>query len=323
MQILYVGSGNTLEQKLVAETNFEYQKISTGKLRRYFSWQNFVDFFKFIKGIFDALKIIKTEKPKLVFSKGGFVSLPVCVAAYFQKIPIILHESDSVMGLANRIIARIAKRICMTFDLNPKKDKFKYVLTGSPVRKELLKGKRKKAVQELCFNHKKPILLIMGGSQGAQFINELIYNSLDRLLENFQIIHICGKGKKKLIKKIGYVNFEYVQEKLADYYALSNLIISRAGANSLAEISELQKPNILIPLPTSANNHQQKNAEYFAQKNASILLEQKNLTKTKFLEILLNLWQDKTRQKEIKNNLKKLYNSNAVEEIIKIICLEL
>lgn len=323
LHIFYIGSGNALEKKLVQSTNFEYYAISTGKLRRYFSWQNFKDFFRFIKGIFDAYKIIKKIKPKIVFSKGGYVSLPVCIAAYFRKVPIVLHESDTVMGLANRLIARIAKRVCMTFDLHPSKDKFKYVLTGTPVRKELMKGKAKKAAERLGFTSEKPVLLIMGGSQGAQYVNDLIYKNLDQILEKFQIIHICGQGKCKLVKKVGYVNFEYVQDELADYYALADLIISRAGANALAEISELQKPNILIPLPTSANNHQQKNAEYFSQKEASVLLNQKDLTNEKFLESLFNLWKDKKKQKEMKINLKNVYNPDAVEGIVKVLNHEL
>ena len=323
LQILYLGSGNALEKQLVQGTGFEYYAISTGKLRRYFSWENVRDFFRFFQGIRDASKIIKKTQPKLVFSKGGYVSLPVCLAAYWQKIPIILHESDSVMGLANSLISRIAKRICMSFDLKPQKSKYKYLLTGSPVRPELLKGQPKKIAQKLGFNLKKPVLLIMGGSQGAQFLNELVYDALDQLLTQFQIIHICGQGKRKLLKKIGYANFEYVTDELADYYALADLIVSRAGANALAEISALQKPNLIIPLPTSANNHQQKNAEYFAQHKASLLLEQKNLTAEKFLATILNLWQNQTQQKEMQENLKKEYHPNALAEIVKILSLEL
>ncbi len=323
LRIVYVGSGNALEQKLLQATDFDYRKISTGKLRRYFSLQNFTDFFKFLRGILQSYKIIKKEQPKLVFSKGGYVSLPVCIAAYLRKVPIIMHESDTVMGLANRLIAKTAKRICMTFDLKPKKDKFKYVLTGSPVRKEILQGKKKKALESLNFDKKKPVLLVMGGSQGAGFINDVIYNNLDEILETFQIIHICGRGKKKLIKKVGYVNFEYVQDELADYYALANLIISRGGASSMAEISALQKPNILIPLPSSANNHQYINAKYFEEKGASILLQQKEITKDKFLEILTNFWQNKEKQKEMQINLEKVYNPNALEEIVSVLNYDL
>lgn len=318
-EILYVGSGNALEKQLLQNTNFKYFEISTGKLRRYFSVKNFGDFFKFLKGISDAKKIIKTTHPDLVFSKGGYVSLPVCIAAYRQKIPIILHESDSVMGLSNRLIARIAKRILMSFDLKPTKNKYKYLLTGSPVRPEILKGKPRLMAQKLHFTNQKPVLLVMGGSQGAEFLNNLVYEFLDKFLKYFQIIHICGQGKQKLIKKVGYANFEYATEELADYYALADMIVSRAGANSLAEISALQKPNIIIPLPTSANNHQLKNAQFFAENKASLLLEQKNLTAEKLLATLVNLWQDQAKQKEMQINLHKLNHTNALEEIVKIL----
>lgn len=318
-RIVYIGSGNALEKKLVQATDFEYENVSTGKLRRYFSWENFRDFFRFLKGIFQSYRIIKQIQPKVVFSKGGYVSLPVCVAAHFNRVPIIMHESDTVMGLANRLIARIAKRICMTFDLKPEKEKFKYVLTGSPVRKELLKGKPRKMRERLKFSNDKPVLLIMGGSQGAQFINELVYDSLEELLLKFQIIHICGYGKRKLIKKVGYVNYEYVQDELADFYALADIIVSRSGANALAEISELQKPNILIPLPSAANNHQYINAKYFSDRGASILVKQKGLESFKFIEMLQELNQNKIKQKEMKENLKKVYNPNAVGDIVEVI----
>lgn len=323
IEILYIGSGNALEKKLSEEAKIPYKEISTGKLRRYFDLKNIQDFFRFSKGIWQSHQIIKKYKPELVFSKGGFVSLPVCLAAHYNKIPIILHESDIAMGLANRIIARIAKHICLTFNQIPAKDKHKYIFTGTPVRKEILKGKKQATLQKLDFSSQKPTLLIMGGSQGAQFINELIYKNLKELLSKYQIIHICGKGKRTLIKEKDYHNFEYVDNELADFYAVADLIISRAGANSLAEISALHKPNILIPLPSSANNHQFKNAEFFAKREASVMLQQKNITNTKFLEKIEQIISNKKLQNMMQENLKKLYNPNSTEEIVEVITSEL
>ena len=319
VKILYVGSGDNLERKLVEKINLEYRSITTGKLRRYFSWQNLIDLVRIPKGVFEAYKIIKVYRPHLIFSKGGYVSFPVCLAGYFKKVPIVLHESDSVMGLANRLIARMAKRICYNFKLAPIKEKYKYIFTGIPVRKKVLKGKVELARKQLKFSSKKPVLLIMGGSQGAQFINDLVYDVLDKLLIKFKIIHVCGQGKRRLIKRIGYVNFEYVGKELGNYYALSDLIISRAGANSLAEISAIQKPNMIIPLPSSANNHQQKNAEFFQNQNASVVLSQKNLDSQIFLKTVFALFENKNAQKGMRKNLKKLYNAKATDKIIEII----
>lgn len=323
LKLLYLGSGNPLEKKLSQTAKIPYQAISTGKLRRYFDLQNLKDFFLFLKGIWQAYFLIKKHNPQLIFSKGGFVSLPVCLAGAMQKKTIILHESDIAMGLANRIISRIAKRICLTFDQIPLKDHYKYVVTGTPVRPFLLKGKVKLTLEKLQFKKEKPILLVMGGSQGAQFINNLIFKNLKELLKKYQIIHLCGQGKQKLIKEVGYLGFEYVEEELADFYAIASLIISRAGANSLAEISAIGKPSLLIPLPSAANNHQFKNAEFFSNQKAAIMLEESKLSDQIFLDKIDTILSNSDLQKEIQNNLQKLYNPKSTEQITNVILTEL
>ncbi len=282
-EISYMGSYEGIEKKLVADYDIPYYGISTGKLRRYFDPKNFTDPFRVIKGFSEAKKILKKIKPDVVFSKGGFVSVPVVRAAAALKIPCIIHESDMTPGLANKLCIPVAKKICCNFPetLNHL-PKDKAVLTGSPIREELTKG-NKPSAYELCgFTANKPVIMVIGGSLGSAAINKAVREALPLLLEDFQVVHICGKEKidNLLLTTKGYHQFEYLKAELKDIFAMADVVISRAGANAICEILALKKPNLLIPLPAkSSRGDQLLNAASFESQGYSMVIEEDDLTK--------------------------------------------
>ena len=258
--IQYIGSYNGIEKELIEPFGIPYHGISSGKLRRYFSLQNFTDPFRVIKGFGEARKLIKGLKPDVIFSKGGFVSVPVVLAGKRCKVPVIIHESDMTPGLANKLAIPSAVKVCCNFpetlDALPEG---KAVLTGSPIRQELLTGD-KDAARKMCgFTDEKPVILVIGGSLGAVAVNEAVRAALPELLKQFQIIHLCGKGKvDHSLKEIkGYCQFEYIKNELRDLFALADVVISRAGANAICELLALRKPNLLIPLSARASRGDQ------------------------------------------------------------------
>lgn len=282
-EISYIGSYEGIEKKLIADYDIPYYGISTGKLRRYFDPKNFTDPFRVIKGFAEAKKILKEIKPDVVFSKGGFVSVPVVRAAAFLKIPCIIHESDMTPGLANKLCIPVAKKVCCNFPetLNHLPEG-KAVLTGSPIREELSKG-NKLAAYEVCgFTANKPVIMVIGGSLGSMAINKAVREALPTLLHDFQVVHICGKEKidNLLLTTKGYHQFEYLKAELKDIFAMADLVISRAGANAICEILALKKPNLLIPLPAgSSRGDQILNAASFEAQGYSMVISEDDLTK--------------------------------------------
>ena len=250
--IHYIGSYEGIERKLIEDYRIPYYGISTGKLRRYFDLKNFSDPFRVIKGFMEAKQVLKTLKPDIVFSKGGFVSVPVVRAASSLKIPCIIHESDMTPGLANSLCIPVAKKVCCNFpETLQNLPEEKAVLTGSPIRAELTKGSKEKGLSMCSFHGGKPVIMVIGGSLGAAGINTLVREALPKLLDDFQIVHICGKEKidNLLLSTDGYKQFEYVKEDLKDLFAIADIVISRAGANAICELLALRKPSLLIPLP--------------------------------------------------------------------------
>lgn len=277
-QVEYIGSYHGMEKGLVQKAGLSYHGISSGKLRRYFSLKNATDVLRVAKGYFEALFLLKRLRPNLVFSKGGFVSVPVVLAAKTLHIPAIIHESDMTPGLANRIAMRGAVKVCCNFPETLKYlPKDKAVLTGSPIRQELLHGDPSRAYAFTGFSHDKPVLLIIGGSLGSVFINRAVRGSLDQLLDQYQIIHLCGKGNldASLDNREGYRQYEYISEELPDLFAAASLIVSRAGANAICELLSLRKPNILIPLSAAASRGDQiLNARSFEKQGFSYVIEE-------------------------------------------------
>lgn len=291
-EIHYIGTADGIEKSLVGGLEgVTYHTISAGKLRRYFSLKNLTDPFKVVGGIFQAKRIINKVKPDVVFSKGGFVSVPVVIAAKGMA-PIVAHESDYTPGLANKITARFADKVCVTFEDTLKYVGAKGVHTGTPIRPELYGGDRQRGLDFTGFSGEKPILLTMGGSQGAQAINDALRSALPRLTRSFDIIHLCGKGKKDAsIAEPGYVQYEYISKELPDLFAAADIILSRAGANAIFEFLALAKPALLIPLPLSASRGDQiLNAGYFARKGYAMTLDQAGLTPDTLFDSIHDLY---------------------------------
>lgn len=292
-RVSYIGSYNGIEKQLIEDAGIPYYGISTGKLRRYFDLKNISDPFRVLKGIREAGKLIKKLSPDIVFSKGGFVSVPVVMAAGRKKIPVILHESDMTLGLANKICLPFSTKVCCNFpETLEKLPKKKAVLTGTPIRQELEKGDAERGREFCHFSDDQPVILVMGGSLGAVAINKIIRKALPRLLQRYQVVHLCGKGNldKDLENMDGYVQFEYIDKTLPDLFAMTSMVVSRAGANALAEIVALAKPNLLIPLTAAASRGDQiLNARSFEKQGYSMLLEEENLNVDSLLKNLEQL----------------------------------
>ncbi len=263
---------------------------------------------------------MKQLKPDVVFSKGGFVSVPVVMAARKHRIPVICHESDLTPGLANKLSMPSATKICCNFpETIPFLPKGKAVLTGCPIRQELMEGSRKAALSLTGFTPDKPVLMVMGGSLGAAAINQAVQDALPDLLKDWQIIHLCGKGKRNeaLTQIKGYVQYEYVQKELADLFALCDLVISRAGANAICELLALRKPALLIPLSANASRGDQiLNARSFERQGFSMVLEEEALTREQLLKSVSEL---AAHRQEYIRAMESCPQSNAVETIFQLL----
>ncbi len=319
-EIEYIGTKDGIERKIIEDENIKYHAISSGKLRRYFDIKNFTDPFKVLKGILQAIVILKKEKPNIVFSKGGFVAVPVVIAAHLSKIPVIAHESDLTPGLANRLSAPYCTRVCVTFPESVKNIKDnKGVLTGTPIREELLKGSRILGRQICGFEDKKPVLLIIGGSLGSKFINDTIRKVIDKLIESYNIVHICGKGNidKSLESRKSYKQFEYISEELPHVMNAADIVISRAGANAIFELLALRKPNLLIPLSKkSSRGDQILNAASFERSGYSLVIQEDDLNERILLEKLEELYENKDK---FINKMSSSSIKNGVDNIIRLI----
>lgn len=294
-QVQYMGSKNGIEKELIGQLpEVTYFGISSGKLRRYFSWQNFADPFRVVRGIGEARRIIRREKPDVIFSKGGFVSVPVVMAA--GKVPVVAHESDYTPGLANRIAGRFADRVCVTFaDTAGKISGGRGVHTGTPIRPELYEGEEARGRAFTGLDGKKPVLLVMGGSSGAQRLNELLRSALPRLLPVFDIVHLCGRGKVDAsCARDGYVQYEYIGKELPDLLAMADIVLSRAGANAVFEFLALAKPALLVPLPLSASRGDQiQNARYFEKRGYAYMLDQDAATPDTLADAIAHLFENR------------------------------
>ena len=318
--IQYIGSYTGIEKELIEPFCIPYHGISSGKLRRYFSVQNFTDPFRVLKGFREAHKLIRQLKPDVIFSKGGFVSVPVVLAGKRCKVPVIIHESDMTPGLANKIAIPSAAKVCCNFPETLKSlPEGKAVLTGSPIRQELLSGNKIAAMDMCHFTSDKPVILVIGGSLGAVAVNNAVREALPELLKDFQIIHLCGKGKMdESLKDVeGYCQFEYIKNELRNLFALADIVISRAGANAICELLALHKPNLLIPLSANASRGDQiLNARSFERQGFSLVLEEEQLTKDTLLAAVKNLYENRTT---FINSKKNSGQQDSIGTIIKLI----
>ena len=318
--ISYMGSYDGIEKKLITEFQIPYYGISSGKLRRYFDPKNFSDPFKVLKGYGEAVRIIRKLKPDVVFSKGGFVSVPVVLAAKRCKVPCIIHESDMTPGLANKLAIPAASKVCCNFpETLQYLPKDKAVLSGSPIRQELLHGDALAARKFTGLTDDKPVILVMGGSLGAAAVNEAVRKILPTLLKDFHVIHLCGKGKldASLSGLSGYVQYEYINEELKDLFALADIVISRAGANSICELLALHKPNLLIPLSAAASRGDQiLNARSFEKQGFSLVLEEEAISNEVLLQTIHRLYDERASFSEA---MKASRQTDSIDTIVGLI----
>ena len=281
-EIHYIGTQNGMERDLISRIpDVEYHSVPSGKLRRYFDIKNFTDPFKVLAGSVKAAHLIGKIKPNIVFSKGGFVSVPVVYGAWLHRVPVIVHESDMTSGLANRLSAPLSCAVCTTFPEAAKAAGAKGVCTGTPMRRDLFMGRREEGLRICGFSGKRPVLMMTGGSLGAQAVNAALREALPQLTRVFDVAHLCGKGNldESLNNVPGYRQFEYMREEMAHIYAMSDVIVSRAGSNTLCEILALKKPALLIPYPKGASRGDQiLNAESFRARGMCHVLMQENMT---------------------------------------------
>lgn len=307
LHIYYVGSRKGMEKAMIEKLGIPYKGILCGKLRRYFSFQNFIDWFKIPVGIIQSLFFLGRIRPAVVFCKGGYVSFPVAVAAWMLRVPVVLHESDVQPGLANKLTSKLVTKICVSFEESRKFfPEHKTIVTGNPIRPDILTGSKEKALEILGRNQKtRPTLLVMGGSLGALFINKLVWENLEKLLAVYDVIHICGQAHlaeaekyktpsdANLGNKPGYGMyrpFDFVDKEFKHLYALADVVVSRAGAISLAELGALGKPALLIPLGTAGSRGEQlTNAQAFVKNHNAILIKEPEITAKDFLEALERL----------------------------------
>lgn len=319
-EVHYIGSKEGIEKQLIENLGIPYYGISSGKLRRYFSLKNFTDPFRVLKGCAEAKKLMKQIKPDVCFSKGGFVTVPVVRAAAKCKVPVVSHESDMTPGLANRIGMRYATKICCNFPETLSGLGTKGIHTGTPIRKELFTGSSEAGRSFVGFTSEKPLLLVVGGSTGAVRVNEAVRKILPALLEDFCVVHLCGKGKvDEAYNGIeGYVQIAYCDKEMKDLFAAADIVISRAGANAICELLALRKPNLLIPLSAEASRGDQiLNAASFEKQGFSMVMQESEITEESLLAAVKKLYQERD---SFVDNMRKSETSDATEMIVKLLC---
>jgi UDP-N-acetylglucosamine--N-acetylmuramyl-(pentapeptide) pyrophosphoryl-undecaprenol N-acetylglucosamine transferase len=328
VEFLFIGPDGDLETQIMEENNIKKKKIFCGKLRRYFSFHYFIDILKIPLGFFQAFWHLLWFMPDAVFAKGGFASVPVVVAAKLLFIPVLIHESDSVPGLANKFLGSLANRVAINFKraeiyFPPHKT----FIAGVPVKDTAIGGNKEEARSFLNIKKEiKPVVLFLGGSQGAKIINEKVVFNIDALVKKYQVVHQTGiSGYEDAVKeaerrgyKIGHSDYfpiSFVGKELKDIYALADVIVSRAGATNIAEIAANGKPLILIPIENSANDHQRINAFEVAREKAAFVLEEENFSINTLLHTLDQIFRDENMRIKLSENIRKFYYPEASEKI--------
>jgi UDP-N-acetylglucosamine--N-acetylmuramyl-(pentapeptide) pyrophosphoryl-undecaprenol N-acetylglucosamine transferase len=341
VEILYIGSEEGLESKIIPQTGISFRAIPCGKFRRYHRNKilniidpttiitNVRDLFRFWKGYREAKKIIFEYDPDVVFTKGGYVSLPVGRSAISLGYPLVIHESDSIIGLSNKMLAKKAAAVCVAYpsEVYSEEKLDNLIYTGNPVREDIYEGKKDLAIKEFNLDKTLPTIMVVGGSQGALVVNQLISETLSELLKKYQIIHISGERdydwleyKSKtleadLLNK--YHLYNYLSGNLKNALAAADLVISRAGNNFIAELAALAKPTILIPLTTSANNHQAINAQILAQQGAALMMLQEHLTPKKIIRQIDLLFESPEDMVSLSEHIKEFAKTDAAETVAK------
>lgn len=320
-EMAYIGAKDSVEQKMIHNINVPFYAVKSGKLRRYFSWKNFLDPFNILLGIAQSWHLMGKLKPDVVFSKGGFVAFPVVFAAWLRRIPVVAHESDMSPGLANRLSFPFVDKICLTFAAAKShfKQQDRTEVTGTPIRAQLFQGNKQKGLDLCGFNAEKPCLMLMGGSQGASGLNQVLRQALPQLTRQFQIIHLCGQGKvdPSLADNPSYCQFEYANEELPDLFAAADVLVSRSGANSLYEILALKKPHVLIPLSKKVSRGDQiQNARYFRDIGLSTVIDEDKLDEMNLIAAVEHVYQNRD---EIIEKIGQLNIQSATSQVMSIL----
>lgn len=332
LEIIYIGSNSNLEAPLYEVCDRPYT-ISAGKVNRHFTPRNFIEPFKTCWGWLRAMMILLREMPDVIFSKGGYVSFPVAFAAWIFRIPVVVHESDAIPGLSNRILGKLSKRIVLGF-----KQASRYFLSGKTIvvgniaRPAVREGNAQRGREKFGLSESKPVILVLGGSQGSQNINRHIVEILAEILPYSQVLHQTGRGNLEEVKRLaskrggvkagrrGYHVIDFLDEEgIQDALAVADLVISRSGATSIAEIAACQKVAILIPLASSANNHQRMNAFVVAEQGGALVLEEPNLTVNVLFEKVKKLLFEQELRQSLSANIAAFYNERAAAETAEIV----
>ncbi len=318
--IHYIGTKNGIERTLIEPIEgVTYHAVTSGKLRRYFDWKNFTDPFRVILGAFQSAAIVAKLKPNILFSKGGFVSVPAVYGAWLMRVPVLIHESDMTPGLANKLSTPLAKVVCCSFPEAAKLAGEKGQYTGTPLRDELFKGDRARGLKKFGFSNGRPVLMVTGGSTGAQAINKALRCALSTLTQSFQVLHLCGKENldPSFEGTPGYRQIEYLTDDMADAFAAADILVSRAGSNTLCEILALSKPSLLIPYPATASRGDQIiNAASFQKRGLSKVLAQEKMTPEALTEQIFSVYKDRG---SLIDAMEKEPAANGVENILKLI----
>ena len=319
-EIHYIGTENGMEApKMRAVPGVTYHAVKSGKLRRYHSWQNFTDPFRVIAGAFQSARLMGVIKPDVVFSKGGFVAVPVVFGAWLHRIPVLCHESDLTPGLANKLCRPFAKKFATTFPECAEALGTKAEMTGTPLRPELFEGSRKEGLRLFGFDGSRPVLLMMGGSSGAQSVNKALRDALPRLTGTFDVAHICGNGnlEESLEGIPGYAQKEFLDEELPDALAAADLVLSRAGANALGEFQHPGRPMLLVPYPKGASRGDQiLNARSLEKRGLCHVLMQEDMTAETLADALTETWADRER---LERNLKDAPPADGTKRVLELI----
>ncbi|MFW6138307.1 MAG: undecaprenyldiphospho-muramoylpentapeptide beta-N-acetylglucosaminyltransferase [Spirochaetota bacterium] len=326
-RVFWIGKKRSSEEKEAENAGVAFYGIRAGKLRRYFSVKNIFDVFNIIAGFLQSLIILGRLKPQVLFSKGGFVSVPPAAAARMLGIPVITHESDIIPGLANRIISRTASLVCVSFEKTAQYFPGKRVeITGNPVRAVVERGNRQKGLEFLGFDETTPVVLVIGGSLGAAFLNRIVREMVSGNDVPFRVAHQCGRGNidTELLGRRGYRQFEFIFREIGDVLAAADIVVSRAGAGAIFEICCCGRPSVLIPLPREQSRGEQiQNAAFVKEKGAAVVVQEHSIDGRRLLEILTVLLADRKKLAEMGKNASSLYRHRAHEKIAELILNEL
>jgi len=322
-EVHYAGSESGIEKDIIEKIGLKYHAVSSGKLRRYFSLKNFTDAFRVVKGLKDASRLVKRLRPDVCFSKGGFVTVPIVIACWLNKVPVIIHESDMTVGLANKIALKFARRVCVAFpETLSAVSKKRAVHTGTPIRKELFRGDRSKGAEVCGFKATKPVVLVMGGSLGSVKLNGSLRQALPNILKNFNVVHLCGTGNVDNESQYeGYVQFEYLSNDLPHVLDLADVVISRAGANAINEFLALRKPALLVPLSKKASRGDQiLNAASFENQGFAQVIQEDEATPELLARSICEIYNNRgtyisAMQKSVSTNSEELILGIIKEEI--------